>query len=167
MPPGDALGIVAQISVTLVGFTGIVVAFGARAVHQWSTADRFRLQMLLTTSVLPLVFSVAGLLLVAVDVPLSLAWALGSGVTGTLLLVSGGFIFRGFMRLPRSALEQAGASRILFYTMATTGLSITALQFYNAIALRAFWPFLLSIVTAMLICVIQFVRLVLYHPGRV
>jgi|SRR5215471_6580739 len=166
MPPGDALGIVAQISVALVGFTGVVVAFAARASHQWSRADRFRLQMLLTTSVMPLVFSLVGLSLLAMDLPPPLAFAIGSGVAGVLGFVSGGLIVRAFVRLPRGELEQAGANRLLFHVTGVPQLAITLLQFYNAFALRAFWPFMLMIVATMLICVLQFVRLVLYSPGR-
>jgi hypothetical protein len=48
MEPNEALGIAAQVAVTLAGFAGIVVVFLPESVHQWSRVDRFRLRLLLS-----------------------------------------------------------------------------------------------------------------------
>lgn len=55
MEPGEALGLAAQVAVTLAGFAGVVVVFRPASVHQWSSLDRFRLRLLLSNSILPLV----------------------------------------------------------------------------------------------------------------
>ncbi len=165
MQPSEALGIAGQIAVTLAGFTGIVVVFARDGVHEWSPADRFRLRLLLLTSVVPLALSVVGLVLLVTNVRAELAWGLASGLAGFLLVGSGVTITRTFRSLQRGDFEQAGGNRILFYISGATAIAVTLLQFINAIALRTFWPFFVCIATAMLICVIQFMRLVLYRPG--
>src|SRR6478752_6025448 len=40
MEPGEALGIAAQVAVTLAGFAGVVVVFRRESIHEWSPADR-------------------------------------------------------------------------------------------------------------------------------
>ena len=47
MEPNEALGIAAQVAVTLAGFAGVVVVFRPEALHQWSALDKFRLQLFL------------------------------------------------------------------------------------------------------------------------
>jgi hypothetical protein len=44
MEPGEALGIAAQIAVTLAGFAGVVVVFRRESVHEWSPPDKLRLR---------------------------------------------------------------------------------------------------------------------------
>jgi len=56
--PGEALGLAAQVAVTLAEFAGVVVVFRPASVHQWSSLDRFRLRLLLSNSILPLAYSV-------------------------------------------------------------------------------------------------------------
>jgi amino acid transporter len=66
MEPGEALGIAAQIAVTLAGFAGVVVVFRRESLHEWSPADKLRLRLLLTNSILPLVFCMIGILLLTI-----------------------------------------------------------------------------------------------------
>jgi hypothetical protein len=49
MQPGEALGTTAQIAVALAGFAGVVVVF-RESVHDWSTIDKFRLRLILSSS---------------------------------------------------------------------------------------------------------------------
>jgi hypothetical protein len=56
MEPGEALSTTAQIAVALAGFAGVVVVFRRESVHEWSPIDKLRLRLLLTNSILPLVF---------------------------------------------------------------------------------------------------------------
>jgi hypothetical protein len=66
MEPNEALGIAAQVAVTLAGFAGIVVVFLPESVHQWSRVDRFRLRLLLSNSIFPLAYSLFGMLLLTI-----------------------------------------------------------------------------------------------------
>ena len=66
MEPGEALGLAAQVAVTLAGFAGVVVVFRPASVHQWSSLDRFRLRLLLSNSILPLAYSVIAIFLLTI-----------------------------------------------------------------------------------------------------
>src|SRR5437899_11098768 len=66
MEPGEALSSAAQIAVALAGFAGVVVVFRRESVHEWSPADKLRLRLLLTNSILPLVLCMIGLLLLTI-----------------------------------------------------------------------------------------------------
>jgi hypothetical protein len=90
MQPNEALGVAAQVAVTLAGFAGIVVVFRPQSLHQWSVLDRLRLILLLMNSAAPLVFALFGMLLLCIDpVPVSI-WRWCSGfafVTDVLVFV--------------------------------------------------------------------------------
>src|SRR5437764_7183114 len=89
MNPSEALGTAAQVAVTLAGFAGIVVVFRPDSVHRWSALDKFRLQLLLTNSALPLAAALFGLLLLAIDPPLASIWrwCSGFGFAAQLLVI--------------------------------------------------------------------------------
>ena len=80
MQPSEALGITAQVAVTLAGFAGIVVVFRPESVHRWSAIDKFRLQLLLTNSALPLGYSLLGLLFLSLGPPPAAIWRWCSGI---------------------------------------------------------------------------------------
>src|SRR5438067_7145253 len=94
MQPSDALGVVAQVAVTLAGFAGIVVVFRPASIHAWSALDKFRLRLLLANSALPLAFSLLGMLLLTINPPPPAIWRWCSGVVLvseiTFVIVGGG-----------------------------------------------------------------------------
>ena len=79
MEPGEALGLAAQVAVTLAGFAGVVVVFRPASVHQWSSLDRFRLRLLLGNSILPLAYSVIAIFLLTIKPPPESIWRWCSG----------------------------------------------------------------------------------------
>jgi hypothetical protein len=72
--PGEALGLAAQVAVTLAGFAGVVVVFRPSSIHQWSSLDRFRLRLLLNNSIFPLAYSVFGIFLLTIKPPPETIW---------------------------------------------------------------------------------------------
>jgi drug/metabolite transporter (DMT)-like permease len=62
MEPSEALSTAAQIAVALADFAGVVVVFRCESVHDWAPIDKFRLRVLLTSSIQPLALCVIGLL---------------------------------------------------------------------------------------------------------
>src|SRR4051794_15160768 len=129
MQPSEALSTVAQVAVTLAGFAGIVVAFRPDSVHRWSALDRFRLQLLLTNSALPLADALFALLLLAVDPPpVSIwRWCSGFGFFAQLLVVV--CTRNPAQRLSRA--EMQGVNKLLFYGVALFGTAAMALQAVN------------------------------------
>ena len=164
MEPNEALGIAAQVAVTLAGFAGVVVVFRPEALHQWSALDKFRLQLLLTNSVLPLLYSLLGMLLLTVHPPIADIWRWSSGVafvTQILLIVFGGNPVR---RIPTGQLH--GINKVLFYGIAVLGTAAMALQAINFARWNWFWPFFAFIFVHLIAAVLQFMRMVLLVPEK-
>src|SRR5258708_26265227 len=164
MDPVEALGSGAQIATALAGFTGVVVVFGSGAVHQWPAIDRFRLQLMLTSSVLPLVLCLLGMLVLSAAPTSDGTWRWCSGLTAAFLLLGGLFNTRTFLAFPTGAFEAVGGSRLTFIAVAAMGIAVCALQVWNLLALGAFWPFFAAIVMAMVSAILQFVRLIFKRP---
>src|SRR5215469_15174739 len=115
MEPNEALGIAAQVSVTLAGFASVVVVFRPGAVHQWSPVDRFRLRLLLSNSVLPLAYSLFGMFLLTMKPPPESIWRWCSGFAAICQIP---FAIRSIKRA--RALSPAAfkdVSKIVFYPL--------------------------------------------------
>src|SRR5262245_44606756 len=137
--PAEALGTAAQIAVTLAGFAGVVVVFGRRSFDEWSRVDRYRLQLLLTTSTQALGFCMASMLLLATELPEPSVWGWSSGIALAIVLPTGALGMRTFIGFPRRELEAAGASRLTYYSTSTLAVASGLLQVYNILAARTFW----------------------------
>jgi hypothetical protein len=162
MQPSEALGTAAQVAVTLAGFAGVVVVFRPDSVHRWSAIDRFRLQLILSNSALPLVEALFGLLLLSIQPPpVSIwRWCSGLGFAAQLVLI----ISRGNPTRRISPDEIQKTNRLLFYSIASLGTAAMALQVINVALWNWFWPFFALIVIHLAAALAQFVRMVLLPP---
>lgn len=165
MEPSEALSAGAQVAATLAGFAGVVVVFGPGAVHQWSALDRFRLQLMLTYSTLPLALCLIGLLLLSTSLPEGSGWSWCSGLALGSLLPSGVFNYRRFSALPAQQLQASPSSKPVFYSLSVIGLGVILLQLYNIVGLHQFWPFFSTIVVGLLASTLQFMRMILSRQG--
>ena len=159
MEPNEALGIAAQVAVTLAGFAGIVVVFLPESVHQWSPVHRYRLHLLLNNSIFPLAYSLFGMLLLTIKPPPNSIWQWCSAFAAVFQVP---FAIANF-RTPRrfSPDELKGVPKILFYPLFAIGISTLLLQFYNIAVLNRFWPFFAGIFVHLMAAMLQFVLLVL------
>jgi len=164
MQPSEALGVAAQVAVTLAGFAGIVVVFRPQSVHHWSALDRLRLTLLLMNSAAPLVFALFGMLLLCIEpVPVSI-WRWCSGlafVTDVLVFVS--------MRNPRRSFplnEMKITSNFVFYAVSLMAMTGVVLQVINFAVWNCFWAFFVSIFVHLTAAVIQFLRMLLIAPAE-
>jgi hypothetical protein len=165
MEPNEALGIAAQVAVTLAGFAGIVVVFQPESVHQWSRVDRFRLRLLLSNSIFPLAYSLFGMLLLTIKpAPDSIwQWCSAFAVVFQVPFAIANFRTpRGFS--PDEFNEFKSVSKIFFYPLFAIGISTLLLQLYNIAVLNRFWPFFAGIFVHLMAAMLQFVRLVLRRP---
>src|SRR5438046_9827468 len=128
MEPGEALGLAAQVAVTLAGFAGVVVVFRPHSVHQWSNVDRFRLRLLLDNSILPLAYAVIGIFLLAMRPPVSI-WRWCSAVATLCQLPFAIFNFTTVRKF--SAIEFKGVNKALFFQLFAVGIVLILLQLYN------------------------------------
>ena len=162
MQPSEALGITAQVAVTLAGFAGIVVIFRPDSVHRWSALDKFRLQLLLTNSALPLAYSLLGILLLTLDPPPAAIWRWCSGIGFTAQLLVIACTGNPTRRISRAELENM--NKLIFYGMAVLGTAALALQVINFTVWNRFWPFFALIFVHLVAALAQFVRMVLLPP---
>lgn len=163
MQPSEALGVVAQVAVTLAGFAGIVVVFRPESVHHWSALDRFRLTLLLMNSAMPLGFSLLGMLLLSIDpVPVSIwQWCSGFAFVAELLV----FVFLPNPRQQLAPAELAAINKVIFYGIAVIVTAAVALQVVNFAVWNRFWPFFGAIFVHLLAGMVQFLRLLLLPPN--
>ncbi len=160
MEPAELLGVLAQVAVTMAGFAGVVVVFGRRAVHEWSPVDKYRLSLLLATSILPLALCLIGLLLLSTDLAKPTIWCICSALAAASFLLNAAGI-RTFSRFRPEEIAASGARSRLFYATSLVGFGTLLLQLYNIAALRAFWPFFTTIVLSILISSLQFALMTL------
>ncbi len=164
MEPGEALGIAAQIAVTLAGFAGVVVVFRHESVHEWSTADKLRLRLLLTNSILPLGLCMIGLLLLTIKPMPAGIWRWCSGFAFVLSLLFAITMTRMFRRLDLRQIQRERVTRFIFYLFGTLGTVTMLLQLYNTVFLGAFWPFFAGIIFQLVTAMFQFARMILLPP---
>ena len=168
MEPADALSKGAQIAVAFAGLTGVVVVRRGAAVHAWPRADKFRLKLLLTTSLLPLALCLFGLLLLAVGLPAPQVWRWCSAAAACVLFVGSLMFSRMFLGISKRELKRVEASKAVFWSFSAAGLVLCLLLAYNVLVLDAFWPFFAFIVSALLVTLVQFIRFILTRsvPAR-
>lgn len=163
---GETLGSSAQVGVALAGFAGVVVAFRDRAVHEWTDVDKFRLRLLLTFSILPLMLSLTGLFLLTTELQPMRIWQTCSSLAFLLFFTTALFLWRTFAAIPVHTQREGDVSRSIFYGGAVLGFAVTLLQPINVFVFLAFWPFFASITLALLASGLQFMLLVLHRPQR-
>jgi hypothetical protein len=164
LAPSEALGLAAQVAVALAGFAGIVAAFGRGPIQEWPPAARLRLKFLLATGLLPLAWSLFGLMLMVSPLPEPAIWQYCSGISAVTLVLGGIDNSREYIALSRTHLRDDASSHLFFAGAATAGVISIALQFWNIVAVKAFWPFFAMIVAAMVVCMLQFARFILDRP---
>ena len=162
MEPGEALGVAAQVAVTLAGFAGIVVVFRPHSVHQWSALDKFRLQLLLTNSALPLLDALCGMFLLSVTPPIASIWQWCSGIAFSAQVLVIVFVRNPTRNIPRE--HFAAINKSLYYGVALLGTAAMALQAFNMTRWNLFWPFFAMIFIHLIAALAQFVRMVLLPP---
>lgn len=164
MEPGEALGIAAQIAVALAGFAGVVVVFRREAVHEWSGIDKLRLRFLLVNSILPLVVSMLGLLLLTIRPlpPGTWRWCSGIFLVATVVFVTA--TTKMFRRLNLPNAQRDRVTRFIFFLFGVFGVAAMILQLYNIALLDAFWPFFAGIVYQLITAMAQFARMILLLP---
>ena len=164
MQPGEALGIAAQIAVALAGFAGVVVVFRREAVHEWSDIDRLRLRLLLANSIMPLGFSMLGLLLLTIEPTPPGIWRWSSGILLIVTLSFGTATSKSFRRVTSQSAQRQRATKLMFFFFGVFGVATLLLQLYNLGLLAAFWPFFAGIVYQLITAMVQFARMILLLP---
>ena len=157
--PLAALSIYAEVSVALVGFSGIVIAFGRRSHGELSRLESRRLTNLFACSGLVLVMSLLGIALVHhTRMDASVVWRSGSAtlaILGTVWLISDWSIVR---RLTPE--EKAGVNRYILYPFNFLAILALSLQVMNGFLIAEAWPVFIGFTFLITFALQQFVLLI-------
>jgi hypothetical protein len=162
----NALTLLAELFIGIAGFSGIVVALSGSSVAS-DPLDRFRVVSLLVIALGGAVFAAAPLVLADAGASPRLSWLIASGAYSVYLALNAAWLVRRRSTLPQAALDSLHP---VVWILVLGGSSIFAAALLaNAIG----WPFsnpavvyLYSLLYALLVSCIQFVRLLLVRPGN-
>jgi hypothetical protein len=163
VPEGDLLILLADLSVALAGFSGVVVAL-QRRIEEFDQLAFLRLWRLIETSLASALFSVLPLLLSHLGIAASDLWRVSSGVFGTYMLtVTSYFIWRIWPLLSANrVLWRFNGPLILINAAAVVALLANA----GEVGLHgSSGPYLTGIVIYLLLAGLVFRRLVLARRG--
>lgn len=140
VPASDTLVVIIEASAGLAGFAGIVATLRREA---WTRLDSLQIHNLLSSAFSALFISIIALVLIHADIALPLTWALLSGLWLVVGLLFTAKNARDYGRLAKSANNYSPAMPNFFWF--GTVLLVLALQAYNVLVLREFWPLLVGI----------------------
>jgi hypothetical protein len=161
MEPSAALSTSAQIATAIAGFAGVVATFRNESVHNWGQIQKFWLRLLLINSLLPLAFSMVGLLFLAAAPTPQAIWRWCSAFAILFLVPYAVMIFRSLVGFAPGQLEAAGGTKYTSNSLFALLIAVCLLQLFNVVVLASFWPYFGAIVTPLLGAMYQFMRLVL------
>ena len=130
----DLLQTLAEVSVALAGFSGVVSVFGRRHTGDWDPADRLHLSFMLETSLAVLFLSLLPFALLSVELSPRPTWTIMSGVMAAYLVVTFGAATYRYRRLSRD--QRTGLGRIYGFAMTLGDSSVVILQLFNVFSAR-------------------------------
>jgi len=84
----DTLHTIAQVAITLIGFSGIVVVFGERAATRWSSEESLRFYVLIAGPLTALACSFVPILLSQLTNDIVTIWRISNAVLGSVHLAN-------------------------------------------------------------------------------
>jgi hypothetical protein len=154
----ETLSSFAEISVALVGFSGIVIAFGRRSMGALTRLEQRRLANLFLFGGGVMLLALTGIALLHTSLDQVMVWRFSSAV----LVVLGAPWALVDARRIRSldAADRVEVSGYVLYPFVVTGTAILLLQIANVFLIREAWPFFLGLVFGVAFALQQFVLLV-------
>lgn len=165
----ESLRSMAEIAVSLTGFTGIVVALGRRSHGTWTKLELLRLQMLLVTSLAVLFLSLFPLALSGLNIPISRIWLTSNSTMAALHLL--GLLVFGIRaeKLDIGKWTPSEKKEEVVFTAITLPLSLTLITCQFAFASgyfrsQGFFLFYVGLIYLLLLSALHFVLLLI--PGN-
>jgi hypothetical protein len=157
--PLAALSIYAEVSVALIGFSGIVIAFGRRSRGELSRLESRRLSNLFACSGFALLLSLLGIAIVqhpTIDV--RLLWKCGSA---TLFVVGTSWLIHDWWTIHRlEAEEKASLNRYIIYPFNFVAVLFVLLLLANVFVMAEAWPLFLGLAYLIAFALQQFILLI-------
>ena len=157
MEEASALYIVAEVSVGLAGFTGVIAALQGR--DGWHPSDIWRVVSLLCITFSALFVALVPVGLHAAGIGESSVWRISGGF-GIANIVAGHIVMIRYVKP-----EISNQLRVYRFLMLFLG-AILLLLHLLAILLAAFWPFFFALLTILALAALQFANVLLVRPTR-
>ncbi|MBW2270203.1 MAG: hypothetical protein JRH16_16675 [Deltaproteobacteria bacterium] len=152
-------------ALAIIGFAGVVLAFGGRGGGPWNELDRVRFRRLFSGTLAPLGLVALALILDALGVERSGTWRICSFTTVLITAANTFFNHRAAARATSGDPERQAAPFSSVWgggKVALLGtLLVMLLQLANTASIQSFWPFLLSVWWSIALGSSEFVRLLL------
>lgn len=155
MQPADFLSLVVEVSITIAGFSGIVIVLGRRARGEWSPRDQIQLRALLLSSMMPLAISGLGLFLLTTELTVGSVWRICSVFAICLF----GFHATTGIRRARQSLKNEIDPATIYVLYSVSISVILLLGLANTFAIVAFWPIALLLVWMIGLSLFNFIQL--------
>ena len=154
----DLLQTLAEVSVALAGFSGVVSVFGRRHTGEWDPADRLHLSFMLETSLAVLFLSLLPFALLSVELTPRSTWTIMSSVLAAFLVMAFGAATYRYRRLS-SGDQRMAVGRVYGIAMTLGDSSVIALQLFNVFSAHEFSLYLIGLIWLLFSCAFSFVRL--------
>ncbi len=154
MQPADFLSLVVEVSITIAGFSGIVIVLGRRASGEWSPKDQIQLRALLLSSITPISIAGLGLVLLTTTIPEDYIWRICSGTGVGLFSFYATTGIRRARKLLKTKLDPVVSRVLLPIAILTTLLGLA-----NAVVIAAFWPLAILLVWLIGVSIFNFIQL--------
>ena len=136
--PVELLSLIAELSIGLAGFSGVVVAFAGSGRDVWRDDDRFRLLYIVFSSLTPLSYALFSLSLLSAGVAASLASQIVSLWLVVLFAAASLYFSRDSRRLGTD--EQSQIDGVVAAVLVSIQVVSVALLIANIASMKAFWP---------------------------
>ena len=170
MDPAGTLEAMAQVSVTLAGFSGLVVAFrtgSASTLDRWLPRERLIFWLLLVATFSALFFSLLPLALLAFALAEELVWRSSSLLLGVFLASALGAAVRANLRLTQeghpSVIPRVWAAGV---TLSASGVLLELANGLGLFAVRSFGVYLLGPLLLLGMGCLMFVAFLIYPSRR-
>lgn len=161
MDETNALVLIAEVAISVAGFSGIATALEARYDGVgWAESRRSQFVYMLSQSAIALfaaLLTLVSLYRIPEGEPLAFLWRMSSGVWALFAMCGTMLGFLRGRRLPTPDGAQRFVGPVVFLGFGV----LIWLQLYNVLVLQAFWPFLAGLVGNLAFAFLQFTRIVL------
>ncbi len=157
--PQETLAIFAEVSVALVGFSGIVMAFSGRSVQSFNRLELRRLNNLFILGGMGIIFSLSVMACLHLD--LGDAASLWQGASLVLCLFTIPWLAWDLLQVTRLEEQQRSeVNNLLLGVFDVTALLVILLNVANIFVLKQDWPFFVALVLIVTGALQQFILLV-------
>lgn len=160
MQGADALFVIAEISIALAGFTGVLAALYARG--SWHPLDKWRTISLLLAGFVALGIALLPFGLYSLGLDGSALWRtssavfVGAGIAATVVVVR--------YQPPRASIPQFSLTAPLFWSVVSINLLAQLLNALGVLTSGTFGVFYLGLVVNLLVGGMQFTNIILIRP---